>query len=76
MRKFEFLEAATQGKADRAIDYGYFLYQVELQEADKSATSSEPGRAAARQRAAIGGLALAVLARLGEEGFSLEKNQR
>ena len=33
-------------------------------------------RAAARQRAAIGGLTLAVLARLGEEGFSLEKNQR
>ena len=44
MRKFEFLEAATQGKADRAVDYGYFLYQVELQEADKSATSSEPGK--------------------------------
>ena len=33
-------------------------------------------RAAARQRAAIGGLILAVLARLGEEGLSLEKNQR
>jgi len=33
-------------------------------------------RAVARQRAASGGLTLAVLATLGEEGFSLEKNQR
>ena len=33
-------------------------------------------RAAARQRAAIDDLTLAVLATLREEGFSLEKNQR